>query len=643
MDKELSGPELRKLVKELMLKKLIKEDDDDELGIYGGGFDTYEFDNDAMRAAMADIKADGQEFEPLGKSKFEKNLDIDGMKNDLSMDNLNLPKEKEKTRQIQQNLDKRYKHEKQFGVGSLNENDFEKPIKNTGGLTATDPIFHQLQELKLNPIYTPWGTIDIDVDGLHGSTTISFHKITMKAGEETKLYGANLVFENMFDGPPDVEKNAFIGNLFDAVDFVKKEKEKSEKELANIPTINATSAEPHVGPRVVGKMDLPTDNKKRFKENDESKNFTDFDMTNLYKFLKDAMYYIESNGFDYAEGAHLLEKALIEKFNVTKKSAPVQNFSLNENPNVNPKSKINRPKDAEGSDITNGARVEDLDTGTVGRVLHPGIDENGNLTIHVDWVYNFGDAIVKPVVYPNKIVVRDDNRIVREEEIEEGMGQSHTVGKGENIKPGNYPQTLKRVGLKENLDQAVHTTDDEVFFVVDNDFNRAHYKDLIGKTFDDAPGYAQVKLVKRNTTGIPEDSVEAAFHRATEVPKTEMENETFDYAAAEREQSGQQELNALSSEAEQQVPEDLIKFMVPDSFNSTDADEDGRYEMNFILKIPKQSDETVKDVERFIKEYIPTDIGGPGQSYQKTNLYTELEKGTNKWIINVNVSKGYNI
>lgn len=483
MDKGLDNQELRKLVKELMLKKLIKEDDDDELGIYGGGFDAHEFDTNAMNAAMRDIAASGEKFEPLGKSKFEKNLDVDAMKNDLTMANLNLPKEKEKTKKIQQNLDKRYKHEKQFGVGSLNENE-------------------------------------------------------------------------------------------------------------------------------------------------DSKNFTDFDTSNLYKFLKDAMYYIETNALDYAEGAHLLETALIEKFDVVKKNK--FNYSLNENPNVNPNSKINRPKDAEGTDITNGARVEDLATGTVGRVLHPGVDENGNLTIHVDWVYNFGDAIVKPVVYPNKIVVRDDTRVVREDEVEEGIGHSHTVGRGQNIKPGNYPQTLKRVGIKENLDQAAPMVDDEVFIVIDSPFNRAHYKDLIGKTFSDSPAYAQTKVIKKNEAEALENT-------------NSLAEEDSDFSTSEREHHGEQELNTLANATEQQVPQELLKFIIPGSFNETDADDDGRYEISFSLKIPKQSDETIKDVESFIREYIPTDIGGPGQSYQKTNIYTELEKGTNKWIVNVNVARGYDI
>lgn len=36
----------------------------------------------------------------------------------------------------------------------------------------------------------------------------------------------------------------------------------------------------------------------------------------------------------------------------------------------------------------------------------------------------------------------------------------------------------------------------EKYLVVDNDFNRANYPNLVGKTFDSPPSYAQVKVIK---------------------------------------------------------------------------------------------------------------------------------------------------
>jgi|ADurb_H2B_02_Slu_FD_contig_121_50187_length_12104_multi_3_in_0_out_0_3 mannose-6-phosphate isomerase-like protein (cupin superfamily) len=40
----------------------------------------------------------------------------------------------------------------------------------------------------------------------------------------------------------------------------------------------------------------------------------------------------------------------------------------------------------------------------------------------------------------------------------------------------------------------------KVFVVVNNEFNRANYKDLIGKEFDSPPAYAQVKVVEKEHT-----------------------------------------------------------------------------------------------------------------------------------------------
>jgi hypothetical protein len=539
--------EFRKLVRKIIIQKSKTlnerfDDEDDDLGIYSADFDPNEFGGDAMRAAMQDI---GDEFEPLGKNKFEKNINPEEFIADLQRQNLNLPKDKEELSDIDRMMNKKKSHEKKFGAGSLNEDGNE---------------------------------IQRDV----------------------------------------------------------------------------------------------------------------FDTTNLYKFLKDIFYtFLEGNGSDlnYDEAAKFTEEELIKHFNVTKKSQ--MSFGLNEG-HVNTDSKIDRPKDTEGQPLTIRTRVEDLETGSAGRVIRFGVDDNGKLTVHVEWTQDFGGQVPSTITYPDKIVARDNNRIVREEktedgaypssrymffgnlqqiqrqaglmlkmneeqvngilegghdwaqdhiatakesmdqvfdflmnetnsdnkeeEIDESMIRSHANGRGQNLKPNNFPEEFERFDLNENLDQAIDV-DGEVFLVIDNDFNRAHYKDLIGKTFNDAPGYAQVKLVKRNTPEIPQDSIEADFHRAVEV------SEDFDFAAAEREHAGQEELDTLESEAMQVVPENLIKFLDPNSFTS---DANG---YSFILKIPKQENELLKDIELFVREEIGTD--------KQINLYTVLEKATNKWIIDV--------
>lgn len=187
--------------------------------------------------------------------------------------------------------------------------------------------------------------------------------------------------------------------------------------------------------------------------NEENINY-DFDTTNLYKFLKDGLYQLKD--IDYAEGAKILEQELLKNFDINKKSIDENNnhkenikhaeekqqflkhVSINSHPSMKGyyqgeyekqnkhvgdlKNKkidenlgINRPKDANGNDITLKARVEDINTGTVGHVIRFGIDDNNNQTVHVDWMYSFGDAIPKAITYPNKIIVNDNSRIVREE------------------------------------------------------------------------------------------------------------------------------------------------------------------------------------------------------------------------------------
>lgn len=103
---------------------------------------------------------------------------------------------------------------------------------------------------------------------------------------------------------------------------------------------------------------------------------------------------------------------------------------------MNETSKIDRPKDAEGQPMTLNARVEDLETKNIGRIVRFEMDNDGKLTVNVAWTGNFGGNIPKSITYPDKIVVRDNNRIVREVELtDEGIGTGLSMKKGMNIKP----------------------------------------------------------------------------------------------------------------------------------------------------------------------------------------------------------------
>ena len=93
-----------------------------------GYFDEFEFDKDAMKAAMADIKADptAGEFEELGSSRFEKNPEFKSkLKFSLKQANRKLPSDEEEVEHYIQLLKKRKAQEDRFGKGSLNEDEFD--------------------------------------------------------------------------------------------------------------------------------------------------------------------------------------------------------------------------------------------------------------------------------------------------------------------------------------------------------------------------------------------------------------------------------------------------------------------------------------------------------------------------------------
>lgn len=337
------------------------DDEDDNLGMFSGDFNPEEFKGPAMKAAKQDI---GSDFEPLGQSKFEKNLDQDEFISDLQRQNLNLKSDKAERNKLKAAIDKKKKHEKMFGAGSMNEEQDE--------------------------------------------------------------------------------------------------------------------------------MELP--------QGDHPDGFS-FDMKSVYHYFKDALHQLKR--YEPEVAAEIIEKALKRDFGFTGKGLNEISPYV-ENPKVNKTSKISRPNDAEGQPLTLNARVEHLGTNAAGRIKRFGVNKLGQLVVDVNWVTSPAPT---ENVLPTEIVVRDTNRDVRENEIEEGMGHSYTIGKGTNLKPSNYPETLEREGLNENLDSVQPQQGTaKTFLVIDDAFNRAHYPDLIGQTFDNPPSDAKVKQIN------PEDvEAEAAI------------------------------------------------------------------------------------------------------------------------------------
>lgn len=163
---------------------------------------------------------------------------------------------------------------------------------------------------------------------------------------------------------------------------------------------------------------------------------TDFDTKNLYSFLKDALYYAESKSMDYAEAAQMLEEALNKNFSIEKK--------IQENLGQEV-TKLFRPKDSEGNDLKIGSIVKYLKSGQEGKILRFGTTENGQkLVAQIDWFDSIVPVQGTPQSLPGKNIEPTELVIRKQGELEEGMGQSLTVGKGTNAKPSNYPENLKR-------------------------------------------------------------------------------------------------------------------------------------------------------------------------------------------------------
>lgn len=104
-------------MKETILRNAIKRyitENHEDLGIWSD-FDSKEMMGAARREAMQDIESSGADFVDLGKSNFEKDLDIEEMLRDLEA-----AKHVNKGAELQK-IQKQINHLKRFGAGSLNE------------------------------------------------------------------------------------------------------------------------------------------------------------------------------------------------------------------------------------------------------------------------------------------------------------------------------------------------------------------------------------------------------------------------------------------------------------------------------------------------------------------------------------------
>lgn len=114
--------------RELLNKQINEHFDDEELPDMYTHFDPDEFSGDAMKAAQHDIEASGEKFTPLGQHKYEKGMNPDEFKANISRAQLDLPNDKKHLDNIRQFQQMKSTHEKKFGHGSLNEKELSEEI-----------------------------------------------------------------------------------------------------------------------------------------------------------------------------------------------------------------------------------------------------------------------------------------------------------------------------------------------------------------------------------------------------------------------------------------------------------------------------------------------------------------------------------
>lgn len=594
----LSEEEFRKIV-----RKTIKEryEDDDDLGIYGGGFDEFEFDNDAMRAAKADIEASGEEFEELGKSKFEKDPKFkEKFKSSVKQANLNLPSDDEEIARLANVIKQKKAHEKQFGAGSLNEdfeegpqpgdveyhNDYEKMPTGLSKFSDIDwvAIYETLtrgEDLGRNDMIEA-GLTNEDLDLLYHHNVISAYGDVTLWDENTSLenfieqvknayrqgFNEQALNEMQIDRPTDSEGNPIT---------LKVRVEHKDKGTAGRVErfivgddgemrVKVNWIQDPLGdtlPSIVSTQDIVVRDKSRVIKEEESTRYMFFSNLEQMKSQAEKLLGLDENklseilesGHDWAQDHIATAKESMDQAfdfimneiknedktseETTEVIADINEGELNEMYNFSDNSFLDALIGDADLDYMKSENPDVLEFDLMEAIYvfrhdynedHPFIHYLGSLLQKDNFkgspalnsyedLENEGKMIYDALVrgeefYKEKYLDGAYDEVVSESNI-----RSHANGRGQNKKPANYPKQFKRGALRENSEKTSLTNeefdynreeieahdkkafeeemDKEIFYVVDNDFNRAHYPDLVGKTFENPPGYAQVKVVKQ--------------------------------------------------------------------------------------------------------------------------------------------------
>jgi hypothetical protein len=562
-------------------------------------FDELEFDDEAMKAAMSDINASGEDFEELGASKFEKDPKFkEKFKSALNRANLELPSDEEEVENLAQMMKNRKSHEEKFGTGSLNEIEIEH-IKDANGkaIKLKSSVQHEtgvngyverfmvdddknmlvkviwIQDPnaeKLNPVVSPEKLIVkentmMNEESYEASRYMFFsnlEQIRRQAGllldlDENKI---NEILDNGHDWAQDHIATAkeSIDQVFD---FIMNEKESGDILKSTDVEIREDEEEIEEGmglSHTIGKgtnekpVNYPEELMRESIKEALSEAFANYTSTSAnarpVSFSKATLTKQHSTLSTWIQKKYpnVIVKMEMPAKTVDKKNPDALKPSVylwipTNNPNVINVEYRNVPNAVNTAKLQTTEILKAYPTLIVAAPLKIGKDANQatySLTLKPEESKsNTPATTTKPALAESfmkedehfKLSFLDKIKLklagVSEEKALENLNNDLPIdwtgsveGYYEKNEPiGNYSGTNE--GLEEVLDNTDYyhnkemldyeTQEDfnkEVYYVIDNDFNQKNYPDLVGKTFDTPPSYAQVKVIKQGEVELEKES-----------------------------------------------------------------------------------------------------------------------------------------
>lgn len=612
-------------------------------------FDDMEFDNDAMKAAMSDMKASGEEFEELGAIKLEKDPKFkEKFKSALNRANLELPSDEEEVERLAQMVKSRNDHERRFGKGSLNEMEVEyikdangkpiklgSPVQDESGVNGYVERFmvgddkNMLVKVtwiqspnvdKLDPIVSPEKLIvkenmmKMNEEAYEASRYMFFsnlEQVRRQAGllldlDENKI---NEILENGHDWAQDHIATAkesidqvfdFLMNKTNDENSNEDEEEEIEEGMGYSHTVGkGTNEKPVNYPEELMREAVKSMVKEalgKFTSTSSNSQNVGFQKANLSTQLQSlSKWMLKTFPNQFLVNAEMPPKT-IDKKNPDAIKPNVYMWIPSNNTGVISVEYRNIPNAVNIAKKQIEAILKAYPSLGVLDQLQKGKDSSQavfSLSMKAEEAKPvagkpaLAESFMKEDAY-HKLSFLDKIKLklagVSEEQALENLNNNLPIdwtgskeGFYDSKEPrGNYSGTNE--GLEEDLDKTDydfnkayldHETEEEfnkeVYYVVDNDFNQKNYPDLVGKTFETPPSYAQVKVIKQGE--MEESSSDSLINkRGTNAKpnasylKEGMDNDRYEQVVFLQDHEADYALNILMQDGEDEAMDYLMQW-----------------------------------------------------------------------------------